>query len=640
MKHKAFYSPISQQRKLATSRHGLFSEAIETPARLLADGVSFLKGSSSGSSLDFDKLSRSSPSLPGLNLDINSDRLERYNFSLRPSPGNGLGLFANEDIPKGNILIIERPALVLAPVHEELMKQKQTNPDKTWDCVKADYLQKELDKLPKQKQGEIWSLYNHTENSKEFPLLSIFRTNAFGFSEHEGLTGIYVFCARINHSCDPNCSWNVSETPESDDPRARTIRVTATQDLKAGDELTITYTTRENRVEERQTELLRIYGFICHCPRCVFEQCNLEKLYAWPPVEQQKARLRFNPMRPRHVSGDGQGWDFLTTIEHISGDDATVYPDDIITQEKPLILLTKEEMETISGPLIFERFQQLSSSRRKSYLRLYSRKFKELAQSSEEDSWPSYDLESTDEETSTDGEKSARMTDSFRRGSAPLPKVLLDKWSTNSFHLNHGTQAVFSFTSHLEHSCSPTCKVVWCEEEQTLSLVAVRPLKKGDQITICYKYEIISHLPVQERQWYLKENYGFDCSCFRCYLDLSDVNTPGPNTDLLPLSEILAAGEEIDCGPRANLYDSKHARPTARVLQIPSRGIAAGYEENLHPNWHDQTAQTRTSKSVTPEKRRGRPDKSLSSPRDSIMGRLEERMRRNDKKKSVDAEYQ
>lgn len=513
------------------------------------------------------------------------------------------------------------------------MKQKQINPEKTWDCVKADYLQKELDRLPKQKQGEIWSLYNHTENSKEFPLLSIFRTNAFGFSEYEGLAGIYIFCARINHSCDPNCSWDVPEIPESDDPKARMIRITAIQDLKAGDELTITYTTSENRVEERQTDLLRAYGFKCRCARCVFEQCNLEKLYAWPFNGQQKVRLRFNPMRPRHVSGDGQGWDFLTTIEHISGDDATVHPEDIITREKPLILLMKEEMEVISGSLIFEKFRQLSSSRRKAYLRLYNRKLKQSApQSSEEDSWPSYDLESTDDETAIGGGNPTRIIGSFRRGPTSLSKVLLDKWSTNSFDLDHETQAVFSFISHLEHSCSPTCKVVWCGEEQTLNLVAVRPLKIGDQITICYKYEIISHLPVWERQLYLKEKYGFDCTCFRCYIDLSDVHTPGPNTDLLPLSEILAAGEDVDCKPSSNSNYSNHAIPTARKLQVPPLGFAAGSGENLQPNRQDQTPRTRTSNSTILEKRRGRPDKSLSPLRDSIMGRLEERMRRNEKK--------
>lgn len=540
------------------------------------------KGSSPGSSSNGGGGHfHSSPSFLGLNLEINSGRLERYNLNLRPSRGNGLGVFADEDILKGNLLIVERPTLVLAPVYGELMKRKQANPDKTWDCIKAEYLQGELERLPKPKQGEIWSLSNHTENSKEFPLLSIFRTNAFEFSEHEGLTGIYVFCARINHSCDPNCSWDISRIPESNDPKDRVIRITAVKYLKAGDELTIAYNTRESRVEERQTELLRAYGFKCHCSRCIFEQRNLEKLYAWPFDEQHRARLRFNPVRPRHESGDSQGWDFLTTIEYILGDDATVLPNDIIAQETPLILLAKGETEIISGSLILERFQQLSSSKRKAYLRLYSRKSREsVPQSSKEDSWPSYDLESTDEETSSDGQNSSFAVGSFRRSprSTPLTEVLLDKWGTNSFNFDHGTQAVFSFISHLEHNCSPTCKVVWSEEEQTLKLVAVRPLKIGDQVTICYKYEIISYLPVRERQQYLKENYGFDCSCFRCYLDLSDVNTPGPNIDPLPLSEILAAGEGIDCKPSTNPNDLKHARPTAGVLQIPSRGLAT---ENL-----------------------------------------------------------
>lgn len=631
MKHKTFYSPVGQQSKLTGSRHRLLSEAIEAPTKFLADGVAFLKGSSSGSSSDGDRHFRSSPSLPGLDFDITSERVERYNFSLRPSPRNGLGLFTNEDIPKGNILIIERPALILPSVHGELIKQKQANPEKAWDCIKADYLQGELERLPKPKQGEIWSLSNHTENSKEFPLLSIFRTNSFGFSEHEGLSGIYVFCARINHSCDPNCSWDISRIPESNDLRDRVIRITTIQELKTGDELTITYTTHENRVEERQTELLRAYGFKCRCPRCIFEQHNLERLYAWPSNLQQRARLRFNPVRSRHESGDSQGWDFLTTIEHISGNDATVLPGNIIAQETPLILLTKEEMEIFSSSLILERFQQLSSSRRKAYLRLYNQKFKQPAPPpSKEDSWPSYDLESTDEEVPTSGERSKFMVGPFRRRSRPLPEELLDKWSTNSFHLDHGTQAVFSFISHLEHNCLPTCKVVWSVEEQILKLVVVRPLKIGDQITICYKCKSISYLPVRERQQYLKEHYGFDCSCFRCYLDLSDVNKPAPNIDPLPLSEILAAGEEINCKSTTNSKDVERARPIiGGVLQIPSRELAA---DNLQPNLRDQTIRVHTSDSITPNKCQSRTDQSPFPLHGAFRG-----MWRNENKRSAEA---
>lgn len=552
-------------------------------------------------------------------LALSSERLEQYNFCLRPAPRKGLGIFTTEDIPNGRTLIIERPALVWAPIHGDLLKQKQANPEQTWDSIKSDYLQKELDRLPKPKQGEIWSLYNHPENSKECPLLSIFRTNTFGFSEHESTTGVYIFCSRLNHCCDPNCTWKISRTPDSNDPRDRTIRVTAIKDIKAGEELTITYIVRENRVEKRQAELLRAYGFQCACPRCIFELRNLERLYAWPFDGQQKVKLRFDPIRARHTPGD-QGWDFLTMIEHIFGEVPVINTDDTITQEAPLILLTKEEAEEVSSSLILEKFQQLSSSSRKAYLRLYNWQFiSSISENFREDFWPSHYSESTDEEEFT-----GVIGSHIRKWSIPQMETLLNIWKTNSLQLDHGIQAVFSFASHLDHSCSPTCKTIWSGGQKVLDLVATTPLKVGDQITRCYNSDKISHLGVHERQWYLKENYGFDCSCFRCYIDLSGINSFAPNTDSLPLSEILTAGEGIDYEPSRKYQDLKQAC-TPYEVQTLIEDVGG----SLQFNWKDQTRQ----KSIVDEIKKVSHLEKLQSPsQDSTVGKI---IRKNENKKPI-----
>lgn len=597
---------MGQQSKLTLSRYGLFTEAVETSTSLsLSDTTDSSTTISLRSPSGHDKNWNHPQNSPSSNLDNNLGRFERYNLSLRPIPGKGLGLFAVEEIPKGKTIIIERPALVWAPSHEEFLHQKQANPEQSWDSIKTDYLQKELDKLPKPKQGEIWSLSNHSENSKESLLLSIFRTNTFGFSEHEKLSGIYTFCARLNHSCDPNCSWRVSKTPESDDPKDRTINITAIKDIKVGEELTITYVIQESRVEERQVQLLKAYGFKCDCSRCVFELRNLKKLYAWPFDQQGKARLRFNPVRPRHAHGVGQGWDFLTMIDHISGEDATIHTDDIIAQETPLILLTGREIETISSSL-FEKFQQLSSSAKKAYLRLYDWQFKpSTPEISGEESWPSYDLGSTDEEEFTSEEDLARKIGTqTRKRIIPQPEKLLNIWATNSFRLAYGARGVFSFASHLDHSCSPTSRVVWCDEQKILSLVATRSLKVGDQITVCYDSDVISNLSALERKRYLKDNYGFDCSCFRCYLDLNDVNgkskvpwrTNAQNIDPLPLSEILAAGESISSSSNENPHDMK---------QLSTRDEVAlgGLEGSLQKKWRGKICQKSTCGEAVTSKR-------------------------------------
>ena len=71
--------------------------------------------------------------------------------------------------------------------------------------------------------------------------------------------------AMVNHSCDPNC--RVYWAPPSPSHQHRLV-LEARRDIKAGEELTITYCCSMLATPARQTKLRTSKGFQCVCSRC------------------------------------------------------------------------------------------------------------------------------------------------------------------------------------------------------------------------------------------------------------------------------------------------------------------------------------------------------------------------------------
>ncbi|XP_055294953.1 SET and MYND domain-containing protein 4-like [Sitodiplosis mosellana] len=74
---------------------------------------------------------------------------------------------------------------------------------------------------------------------------------------------------------------------------------------------------------------------------------------------------------------------------------------------------------------------------------------------------------------------------------------------------------IFDVLSIVNHSCAPNLhfatsgKLGYC--------IAVRPIKKGDQVFINYLGDDVHKLP-EERQKLLKDNWGFECQCDKCVI--------------------------------------------------------------------------------------------------------------------------
>jgi hypothetical protein len=71
----------------------------------------------------------------------------------------------------------------------------------------------------------------------------------------------------------------------------------------------------------------------------------------------------------------------------------------------------------------------------------------------------------------------------------------------------------------INHSCIPNSHNNWNEHEKHETIHAVRPIKAGDEITIPYDHGG----PSAKRRAFLKESFGFDCSCYRCFGSSSEL---------------------------------------------------------------------------------------------------------------------
>ncbi|KAJ0392502.1 hypothetical protein P43SY_006563 [Pythium insidiosum] len=76
-------------------------------------------------------------------------------------------------------------------------------------------------------------------------------------------TALFTGICTMNHSCDPNCTVIYMKDGKA--------QVYAVQDIKAGEELCISYIDVDQDLEDRQL-CLREYQFECHCARCEEER--------------------------------------------------------------------------------------------------------------------------------------------------------------------------------------------------------------------------------------------------------------------------------------------------------------------------------------------------------------------------------
>ncbi|KAF1927708.1 SET domain-containing protein [Didymella exigua CBS 183.55] len=190
-------------------------------------------------------------------------------YTIRALPGKGYGCMALCQISRGTRILTDTPLLIvpmanymkadIEAVFSSLTEERK-NAYFTLHSGHGQLLSNWPSKIHFSVTGRERQRIEEQHAARtgsEATLISIFQTNCMEMG-----TGAAVFLhtSRFNHSCNPNAcfSWNASIGKET----IHTMR-----DIKAGEEITISYVDMEHDKRLRAWEL-KHYGFVCDCPAC------------------------------------------------------------------------------------------------------------------------------------------------------------------------------------------------------------------------------------------------------------------------------------------------------------------------------------------------------------------------------------
>ncbi|KZS89642.1 SET domain-containing protein [Sistotremastrum niveocremeum HHB9708] len=170
-------------------------------------------------------------------------------------PGKGKGLRAVRDIELGEIIVMERPLLIVCGVN----KFNMSGP-----------LGGAIDLLKPRAKKEYLELFNCWKGEKgKSEIEGILQTNgmridmeSWGAKPEDGsFTGIFPVFSRMNNSCMPNCQFYFSQ-------RSLSGVVRAVRPIKKGEELEVHYLGSYHSAKDRQALFQSAYKFTCTCPAC------------------------------------------------------------------------------------------------------------------------------------------------------------------------------------------------------------------------------------------------------------------------------------------------------------------------------------------------------------------------------------
>jgi len=100
--------------------------------------------------------------------------------------------------------------------------------------------------------------------------------------------------------------------------------------------------------------------------------------------------------------------------------------------------------------------------------------------------------------------------------------------------------------SFFNHSCWPNATSHLRPSDQITMVVAIEPIKSGDEICICYKSRLL-YTPTSRRREFLKQNWNFDCNCTRCVAPRKDdlLLTTAYNLKTLDIDEMSQIYDEL-----------------------------------------------------------------------------------------------
>ncbi|KAK4493981.1 hypothetical protein PRZ48_015167 [Zasmidium cellare] len=204
--------------------------------------------------------------------------------AIAKTTSHGQGLFATNDIAKGDIVLCEK-AFCIVWAHEEAAWTTMTLDarDERIRAFPAGLAKALVQKLRNNSSQveKVQALFSDHKGLDQLvmsdgePVIDTFQIhdiicrNAFSpgaqFGEEDvrrASAGLWIRASYMNHSCVPNTEREFI---------GDLMVVRASRDVKAGDEITHIYDD-SNDLEKRAESLMRTWGFVCECPRCLAER--------------------------------------------------------------------------------------------------------------------------------------------------------------------------------------------------------------------------------------------------------------------------------------------------------------------------------------------------------------------------------
>ncbi|XP_075396709.1 histone-lysine N-methyltransferase SMYD3 isoform X1 [Tenrec ecaudatus] len=100
-----------------------------------------------------------------------------------------------------------------------------------------------------------------------------------------------------------------------------------------------------------------------------------------------------------------------------------------------------------------------------------------------------------------------------------LAKVICNSFTICDPEMQEVGVGLYPSISLLNHSCDPNCSIAF--NGPHLLLHAVRDIEMGEELTICYLDMLMT---TEERQKQLRDQYCFECDCFRCQTQDKDAD--------------------------------------------------------------------------------------------------------------------
>lgn len=198
-------------------------------------------------------------------------------FEVQSIDGMGKGCVATQDIPAGNVVFMEQPLLRIRngatlgdyiTAYQALSADQKTMVNDLTYGYKPDVSDRLNEALKKPLADGSYADARFRDTYRN--MIMRFDNNSFHMEdvrpatdedpEDKGTSGLFPQASRFNHSCDPNLIYSLEWTPGWWIARAK-------RDIKAGEELTITYIPIVRDVHDRRAALAN-WSFYCNCSAC------------------------------------------------------------------------------------------------------------------------------------------------------------------------------------------------------------------------------------------------------------------------------------------------------------------------------------------------------------------------------------